>query len=160
MAKSFLKLIILGNLGQTPELRRTGNGTPVINLSVATNHGYKNSDGDYVESTEWHNVVAFGRQAENCAKYLRKGSKVMVESEEIRQRPWKDRDGNERYAFDVIAEKIQFMDPKGSGERGGQQPAQNRRPAKGKQQRPRSQDRPVAAEAGYSAEELDGERPY
>ena len=146
MAQSFCKVQILGNLGQDPDFRHTGNGTPVVNLSVATNHGYTNRDGNWVEQTEWHRVVAFGRLAENCAQQLRKGSQILVEEARLQTRSWTGQDGVERFVTEVKAFKIQFMDRKRSGDgnpsndrsegrQGGQKPAQSRRPVQGQQQR-------------------------
>ena len=74
MARSVNKVILIGNLGQDPELRYTGSGTAVCNMRIATNESYKDSSGELVEKTEWHNVVAWARLAEICGEYLKKGS--------------------------------------------------------------------------------------
>ena len=154
MAQSFCKVSLLGNLGQNPELRHTGNGTPVVNLSVATNHGYTNGAGEFVEQTEWHNVVAFGRLAETCGEFLRKGSQILVEEARLQTRSWEDNEGVTRYTTEVKAFKIQFLDRDRSNDRpndrkqdsarsgnrqgSGDQQRQGRQPARG-QGRPQPQ---------------------
>ena len=149
MAKSFCKVQILGNLGKNPELRHTGNGTPVVNLSVATNHGYTDRDGNWVEQTEWHRVVAFGRLAENCAQQLRKGSQILVEEARLQTRSWNGQDGVERFVTEVKAFKIQFMDRNRSGD--GQREGGQDRPAKQGQRQP-SARRTVAGPQSQAAQ--------
>ena len=103
------KVMILGNLGQSPELRHTQNGTAVANLRVATNERWKDSNGARQERTEWHSVVVFGRQAENCEKYLNKGSRVLVEGR-LQTREYTDKDNNTRYTTEIVAQTVQFLD--------------------------------------------------
>ena len=97
--------IIVGNLGIDPELRHTQSDTPVTNLRIATT--YRRGDRDE-EQTEWHNVVVFGRQAENCHKYLQKGRQVYVEGR-LQTRKWTDRDGHDRYTTEIVAHTVQFL---------------------------------------------------
>lgn len=92
------KVIICGNLGQDLELRKTKSDTSVCNLSVATK---------YEDNTEWHRVVAFGKTAENCAKYLSKGRQVLVEGR-LQTREW-EKDGEKRYTTEIVAERVQFI---------------------------------------------------
>ncbi|SPY07717.1 single-stranded DNA-binding protein [Oligella urethralis] len=102
------KVILVGRLGADPEARATPTGLQVCNLSIATNHVSYDRDGNKNESTEWHRVVFFGRQAEVCEQYLRKGSQIYVEGR-LQTRKYTDRDGIERYATDVVGERMQML---------------------------------------------------
>jgi single-strand DNA-binding protein len=102
------KVEIIGNLGNDPEIRYSGAGTAVCNFSVATTESWKGKDGSKKEKTEWHRVVVWGNQAENCAKYLTKGRQVLIEGK-IETRNWDDRDGNKRYTTEIIARKVLFL---------------------------------------------------
>lgn len=108
------KVIIIGRLGRDPEIRYTKGGSAVCEISVATSERYKDREGQQQERPEWHRVVAWGAQAENAAKYLGKGSQVYVEGS-LRTEQWEDRDGNKRYTTKVHAQRIQFLDSRGSG---------------------------------------------
>lgn len=112
------KAMIIGNLGDDPELRYTQSGTPVANLSIATNRKWTDKSGESNEQTEWHRVVVFGRQAENCEKYLKKGRQVYVEGR-LQTRSWDDRDGNKRYTTEIVAQTVQFLSGGGGGGGGG-----------------------------------------
>jgi single-strand DNA-binding protein len=105
---SLNRVLIMGNLGGDPELRHTTSGQPVTTLRVATTHGYTDRDGNHQESTEWHNVVAWGRTAELCAQYLTKGRAVLVEGR-LATRSWEDQSGEKRYATEVVASSVQFL---------------------------------------------------
>lgn len=109
MARGVNKVILIGNLGQDPELRYTGSGTAVCNMRLATNENYKDREGNLVEKTEWHNVVAWDRLAEICNEYLQKGSQVYFEGS-LQTRSWEDRDGNTRYTTEVKAREMRFLD--------------------------------------------------
>ena len=98
--------ILSGNLGANPELRHSKKGTPVCNLSLATNERDK-VDGEWVDHTEWHNIVVFGRQGEVCAQNLSKGSRVLVEGK-IRKRTYTDKSGIERKSLEIIADRVEF----------------------------------------------------
>ena len=112
------KAIIIGNLGQDPEVRYTQSGTQVTNFSVATTEKWKGQDGQMLESTEWHRIVAFARLAEICGEYLHKGSKVYIEGR-IQTRKWQDQSGNDRYTTEIVAREMKMLSPKGGGEGGG-----------------------------------------
>ncbi len=112
MARAVNKVILIGNLGQDPELRYTGNGTAVCNLRIATNESYKDQDGQLVEKTEWHSVVAWSRLAEICGEYLKKGSRVYFEGS-LQTRSWEDRDGNTRYTTEIKAREMMMLDSRG-----------------------------------------------
>lgn len=106
------KVIVLGNLGQDPELRHTASGRPVATLRIATNEQWTDQNGERKERTEWHSVVVWGRQAENCAQYLSKGRQVFVEGR-LQTRKWEDRDGNPRYTTEIVADRVQFIGGQG-----------------------------------------------
>lgn len=116
------KVMIIGRLGADPELRYTQSGQPVCPLRIATDESYTDRDGNRVERTEWHSVVAFQRAAENCNQYLHKGSLVYVEGK-LSTRKWQDQNGQERYTTEIRADRVQFLDRK---ENGPQKPAQGR----------------------------------
>lgn len=102
------KAIIVGNLGADPELRYTQGGQPVCTLRIATNERWNDKEGNTQERTEWHRIVVWGRQAENCEKYLSKGRQVYVEGR-IQTREWDDKDGNKRYSTEIVAQNVQFL---------------------------------------------------
>ena len=111
MAKGTVnKVIILGRLGQDPDMRATAGGTQVANLSVATTEiGRKDQNGNRGEDqTEWHRCVLFGRTAEIAAQYLKKGSQVYIEGR-LQTRKWQDQQGNDRYSTEIIANEMQLM---------------------------------------------------
>ena len=102
------KAIIVGNLGSDPELRHTQGGTPVANFRVATNEVFTNRNGEKTERTEWHRVVAFGRLAEICGQYLKKGKQVYLEGR-IQTRDWEDQSGNKRYTTEIVATQMVML---------------------------------------------------
>ena len=110
---------IIGRLGRDPELRYTQTGSPVANLNIATDESYVDRDGNKVERAEWHRVLVFQRQAENCSNYLRKGSLVYVEGS-LQTRKWQDQNGQDRYTTEIKAQRVQFLDRRedSQGERG------------------------------------------
>ncbi|MDP2600077.1 MAG: single-stranded DNA-binding protein [Deltaproteobacteria bacterium] len=112
------RVILIGNLGADPEKRYTGTGNAVCNLRIATNERWTDKQGQKQERTEWHRVVVYGPQAENCAKYLSKGRPVYIEGS-IRSRSWEDQQGQTKYITEVIAQRVQFLGgaPGGAGER-------------------------------------------
>ena len=107
------KVMLIGRLGKDPELRYTPNGSPVANLRIATDESYTDRDGNKVDRTEWHTVVVFQRQAENCQAYLKKGSLVFVEGS-LQTRKWQDQQGQDRYSTEIKAIRVQFLDRKGT----------------------------------------------
>jgi single-strand DNA-binding protein len=120
MARGINKVILVGNLGADPESRAMPSGSAVTNIRVATSESWKDKDtGDQQERTEWHRVAFFGRLAEIAAEYLRKGSQVYIEGK-IRTRKWEDRDGNDRWTTEIIANEMQML----GGRAGSGAPAQ------------------------------------
>ncbi len=120
MARGINKVILVGNLGADPETRYMPSGGAVTNLSIATSESWKDKQsGEQKERTEWHKVAMFNRLAEIAAEYLRKGSQVYIEGK-LRTRKWQDRDGNDRYTTEVIADEMQMLGGRGGGMGGGQ----------------------------------------
>jgi single-strand DNA-binding protein len=116
------KVILVGNLGKDPELRYTPGGQPVCDLRIATTDSYSGKDGERKETTEWHTVVVWGKQAENCSQYLSKGRQVYVEGR-LRTRSWDDKEGKKRYATEIVANTVQFLGGGGGGGGGGERRA-------------------------------------
>ncbi len=104
---SINKVFVMGRLGFDPEIRHTPNQNAVATLRIATTESW-NKDGQKQEQTEWHRVVVWGRQAENCAKYLSKGRSVFVEGR-LQTRSWDDKTGQKRYTTEIIANNVQFI---------------------------------------------------
>jgi single-strand DNA-binding protein len=105
------KVILIGNLGKDPELRYLPSGGPVTKFSLATGSRWKDKDGQWQERTDWHNIVAFGRTAEVCNEYLKKGSPIYVEGR-IQTRSYDDRDGNKKWITEIIAQSINMLGKK------------------------------------------------
>jgi single-strand DNA-binding protein len=114
MARGINKVILVGNLGQDPELRYTGSGTAVCNLRLATNESYKDASGEWVDRTEWHSIVAWAKLAEICNEYLKKGSQVYFEGS-LQTRNYEDKDGNTRYVTEVKAREMMMLSGRGGG---------------------------------------------
>lgn len=109
MARGVNKVILVGNLGNDPDTRYMPSGSAVTNLSVATNESWKDKEtGEQKDRTEWHKVAMFGRLAEIAAEYLRKGSQVYIEGK-LRTRKWQDKDGNDRWTTEIIADEMQML---------------------------------------------------
>lgn len=103
------KVIIVGRLGADPELKQVGQSQSVARLNIATSEAWTGKDGQKQERTEWHRVVVWGRQAENCAKHLSKGRQVYVEGR-LQTRSWEDQtSGQKRYATEIVANTVQFL---------------------------------------------------
>ncbi len=109
------KMVLLGNVGNDPEMRYAQSGDAIVNVSVATTRKWKNKDGEKQEETEWHRVSAFGRLAEIIGEYVHKGDPLFV-SGRLRTRKWTDKEGVERYTTEIVAEEIQLLGSRGGGE--------------------------------------------
>lgn len=124
MAGSVNKVILVGNLGRDPEVRRMGSGDPVVNLRIATSETWRDkATGERKEKTEWHSVVIFNENLAKVAEqYLRKGSKIYVEGQ-IQTRKWQDQSGQERYTTEIVLQRFRgeltILDSRGGGEGGG-----------------------------------------
>lgn len=118
MARGVNKVILIGNLGNDPEVRYTPNGNAVANVTLATSMTWRDKQtGELQERTEWHRIVFFNRLAEIVGEYLRKGSKIYVEGS-LRTRKWQDKTGIDRYTTEVIANEMHMLDSRHHG--GGQ----------------------------------------
>ncbi len=116
MARSGInKVILIGNLGQDPEVRYMPNGNAVANVSLATSESWKDKNtGEMQERTEWHRVVFFQRLGEIVGEYCKKGSKIYVEGR-LQTRKWQDKNGQDRYTTEIIADQMQMLDSRGGG---------------------------------------------
>ena len=113
MARGVNKVILVGNLGQKPEMRYTQTNTAVATLSIATSESWKDKDsGEQREKTEWHRVVFFGKLAEIAEQYLDKGSQLYVEGK-LQTRKWQDQAGNDRYTTEVLGQELTMLDSRG-----------------------------------------------
>ncbi|MDR5867833.1 single-stranded DNA-binding protein [Halomonas koreensis] len=119
MARGVNKVILIGNLGQDPEVRFTPSGTAVANLNLATTDTWTDrQSGQRQERTEWHRVVMFNKLAEISQQYLRKGSRVYVEGR-LQTRKWQDQNGQDKYTTEIVANDMQMLDSRGGGDMGG-----------------------------------------
>jgi len=140
------KVILIGNLGQDPEVRYMPNGGAVCNITLATSESWKDKNtGENQEKTEWHRVVMFRRLAEIAGEYLKKGSKVYLEGK-LQTRKWQDQQGQDRYTTEIIADQMQMLDSRGGSAdfAGG-----------GNQYQSKPQGEPKAAPAGDAGFEDD-----
>jgi single-strand DNA-binding protein len=130
------KAIIFGNLTRDPELKALPSGMQVANISLATNRTWKDNNGAKQESTDYHNVVVFGRQAETVAQYLKKGASIFIEGR-MQTRSWDGQDGKKQYRTEVVADRVQFG-PKAGGEspKGSYPSSSPASPSKAKEQDP------------------------
>jgi single-strand DNA-binding protein len=127
MARGVNKVILVGNLGNEPETKYMPSGSAVTNISVATNESWKDKEtGEQVDRTEWHRVAMFNRLAEIAGEYLHKGSQVYIEGR-IRTRKWQDKEGQDRYTTEIIADQMQMLG--GRGEAGAMPGNIEKRPA-------------------------------
>ncbi len=121
MARGINKVILVGNLGNDPETRYMPSGSAVTNITVATNESWKDKQtGEQKDRTEWHKVAMFNRLAEVAAEYLRKGSQVYIEGK-LRTRKWQDKNGQDRWTTEIIADEMQMLGGRG-GSGGGSAP--------------------------------------
>jgi len=154
MARGVNKVILIGNLGADPETRAMPSGTSVANLRIATSESWKDrQSGEQQERTEWHRVALFGRLAEVASEYLRKGSQVYIEGS-LRTRKWQDKQGNERYTTEIVANDMQMLGGRGggaSGVPGG---------GGGESSRERTELEPTSASSSTEREEFDDDIPF
>jgi single-strand DNA-binding protein len=135
MSKGVNKVILIGNLGNDPDVRVTQSGTTITTISVATDESWKDKQtGEKQERTEWHRVKLFGKLAEIAGEYLKKGTQVYIEGS-ICSAKYTDKEGIDRYSFDIVAGQMQML----GGKEGGS-PTQQQRAAKPQQQAPAADD--------------------
>jgi len=145
------KVIVVGNLGKDPETRFLPDGKAVCNFSVATTDTWKDkATGDKKEATEWHRISTFGRLAEICGEYLKKGSQVYIEGK-LRTRKWQDKEGQDRYTTEIIADAMQMLGSR-SGMGGGEAREMRDAPATG-------ESRPAKKPAGQF-QDMDDDIPF
>ena len=141
MGRGVNRVIIVGNLGNDPEVRYTQSGTAIANISVATSEAWTDkASGEKKELTEWHRCVAYRRLAEIMGEYLRKGSKVYLEGR-LQTRKWQDNDGNDKYTTEIVVNEMQMLDGRDGGQQGSH-PAQGQSNTQQQQQRPNSNPPP------------------
>lgn len=131
MARGVNKVTLIGNLGNDPELRSTQSGSAVANITLATSESWRDKETQETkERVEWHRVIFFGRLAEVVNEYLRKGSQVYVEGR-IQTRKWQDKDGNDRYTTEIVANEMQMLGSRGTNSESptNQQSASTSQPA-------------------------------
>ena len=131
MARGVNKVTLIGNLGNDPELRSTQSGSAVANITLATSESWRDKETQETkERVEWHRVIVFGRLAEVVNEYLRKGSQVYVEGR-IQTRKWQDKDGNDRYTTEIVANEMQMLGSRGTNSESpaNQQSASTSQPA-------------------------------
>ncbi|MGI5309974.1 single-stranded DNA-binding protein [Rheinheimera sp. WS51] len=165
MARGINKVILIGNLGQDPEVRYMPQGGAVANLTVATSESWTDkATNEKKEQTEWHRIVIYNRLAEIAGEYLRKGSKVYIEGK-LKTRKWQDKDGIERYTTEVIANELQMLDGRGDNQQqggmGGQQGGYQR-PQQAPQQQQSSYQKPSQPQqqqGGYQQQQGGYQQP-
>ena len=123
MAEGLNKVLLIGNLGQKPELQYTQSGTAWMTISLATNERYKDKDsGEWQDRTEWHRIVVWSKRAEGLSKVLDKGTSIFVEGK-LQTRTWENKEGKKNYTTEVVARKVILLGGKsGGGNRGGGPP--------------------------------------
>ena len=118
MAGSLNKVILVGHLGQDPKISYAQSGLPIANMRLATSERIRDKDGQYTERTDWHTIVTFDKQADFCGKYLAKGSLILVEGR-LQTRKWQDKEGQDRYSTEVVANSVQSLGGRQQGAEGG-----------------------------------------
>lgn len=134
------KVMIIGNLSADPQLKYMPSGAAVCNFTIATDESYHKGQ-EKVERTEWHKITVYGKQAEPCANYLGKGRKAYVEGR-LQTKKWQGRDGKDRSATEIVAQKVVFLGSKDDREAGGRQ-AQGRQPRARQRGTPSHDERPA-----------------
>ena len=162
MARGVNKVILVGNLGADPETRSMPSGMTVTNIRIATSESWKDkASGAQQERTEWHSIALFGRLGEIAAEYLRKGSQVFVEGK-LRTRKWQDKQGNDRFTTEIIADNMQMLGGRaGGGGGGGGGTSGGSERAGGTAAPPRDDyDQSPAPSAAGGKEEFDDDIPF
>jgi single-strand DNA-binding protein len=148
------KVILIGNLGRDPEVRYMPDGGAITNVSIATTENWKDKNGEKQEKTEWHRVAFFGKLAEIAGEYLKKGSQVYVEGR-LQTRKWQDKDGNDKYTTEIVADRMQMLGSRQGMGGGGDREAPERESA------PRPAGKPAAAKpAGSKFDDFEDDIPF
>ncbi|WP_119353148.1 single-stranded DNA-binding protein [Azohydromonas sediminis] len=152
------KVILIGNLGKDPEVRYTPSGAAVCNLRLATTRNWKNREtGERQEETEWHSVVLYDRQAEIAGEYLRKGRPVYIEGR-LKTRKWQDKDGNDRYTTEIVAETMQLLG--GREGMGGGEDAAAAAPARSAAPARPAPSKPAPQKSSTGFDDMDDDIPF
>lgn len=153
MARGVNKVILIGNLGNEPEIRYTAGGAAVANISLATAESWRDKEsGEQQERTEWHRIVFFGRLAEIVGEYLHKGSQIYVEGR-LQTRKWQDKEGHDRYTTEIVANEMQMLGSRGGGSANAGKTARH--------EEPESAETPAPAKAGSPSEgDFDDDIPF
>ena len=161
MAKGINKVILVGNLGNDPEVKYMPSGGAVTNFSLATADSWKDkTSGERVDKTEWHRVVFFNRLAEIAGEYLKKGSQVYIEGS-LRTRKWQDQGGQDRYTTEIVGSEMQMLGSRSGGSSDFDQssaPQQSARPAAKPAQNQSRQAPPPAAAQNF--DDFDDDIPF
>ncbi|MFA4845763.1 MAG: single-stranded DNA-binding protein [Patescibacteria group bacterium] len=147
MAQSLNKIMLLGRVGQDPEVRQTGSGKTVASFSLATSEQWKGADGEKHEETTWHKIVAWNRTAEIVGEYVRKGGQIFIEGK-LTIQEWEDRDGNKRTTPEVVASQVILLGGRGDGQ------------SSGRRQEERKPSKPAQPTGGYSTPPPENEIPF
>ena len=147
------KVMLIGNLGADPETRYLPSGDAVTNIRIATTDTWKDKSGEKQEHTEWHRIAFFGKLAEIAGEYLKKGSQVYVEGR-IRTRKWQDKEGQDKYSTEIVADRMQLLGSRGGGsESAAREPRAAAAEASG--------GKPAAKKGGgASFEDMDDDIPF
>ena len=160
MARGVNKVIIIGNLGQDPEVKYMPNGNAVANVTVATSESWKDKNtGEQVDKTEWHRVVFFRRLAEIVGEYLKKGSKVYIEGK-LQTRKWQDKNGADHWTTEIMANEMQMLDSRGGGSSDFNQSQGQDQGMGGGQQQSGSQSAPSQAAPAPMNNDFDDDIPF
>ena len=155
MARGVNKVILIGNLGQDPEVKYMPNGNAVANVTVATSESWKDKNtGEQTDKTEWHRVVFFRRLAEIVGEYLKKGSKVYIEGK-LQTRKWQDKNGADHWTTEIIANEMQMLDSRGGGSSDF-----NQNQGGGGQQQSAPQSEPSQAAPAPANNDFDDDIPF
>jgi single-strand DNA-binding protein len=157
---SINKVILIGNLGKDPETRYLPSGDAVTNITVATTDTWKDKEGAKQEHTEWHRIAFFGKLAEIAGEYLKKGSPVYVEGR-IRTRKWQDKEGQDRYSTEIVADRMQLLGSRGGGsESAAREPAAREPQAAASGGGGGAKAAPPKKSGGGGFEEMDDDIPF
>lgn len=166
MARGINKVILVGNLGNDPEVRYAANGSAIANISVATTDSWKDKNtGEQQDRTEWHRVVMFNRLGEIAGEYLKKGSQVYIEGR-LQTRKWQDQSGQDKYSTEIVASEMQMLGGRGGGSEtgggGGYQAPQQRQQAPQQQgaQQGGQQASPQPAAQPQPSNDFDDDIPF
>ena len=157
MARGINKVILVGNLGNDPEVKYTQGGTAICTLSLATTRAYKDAGGQLVEKTEWHRVKLFGKTGEIAGEYLKKGRQVYIEGR-IEYGSY-EKDGVKHYTTDIVGEDMQMLGGNPSEGGGGGRSERPSRPAQRQESAPR-RDAPAAKASDFADDFADDDIPF